>query len=90
MAASLPVAVVPEVHAHRAVLDHPEMGRDIIDEVAVVRDEEDCSLEVIERVLEHLLRRNIEMVGRLIEHQEPGVVEHQLSERDPALFPAAQ
>src|SRR4029077_17584192 len=35
------VAVVAEVHGPRTVLDRPEPRRDRIDEVAVVRDEDD-------------------------------------------------
>src|SRR4029077_5707720 len=63
--APVEVAVVAEVHGHRAVLDRPEPRRDRIDEVAVVRDEDDGAFEVLQGLLEHLLGRDVEVVGGL-------------------------
>ena len=52
--------------------------------------EDDRAFEVLQRLLEHLLGRDVEMVGGLVKQQQARVVEHQLRERDAALLSAAQ
>ena len=88
--APLQVAVVAQLHGDRSILDHPELGGDGIDEIAVVGDEEDGAFEILQRILEHFLSRNVEMIRRLVEQQQAGVVEHQFGQSHPALLAAAQ
>ena len=40
------------------------------EECAVVRDEEHRSFEIVQRFDEHFFRREVEVVGRLVEHEE--------------------
>src|SRR5436305_1033420 len=89
-AAPLEVAVVAEVHRHGPVFDRPEPRRDGIDEVPVMGNEDDRAFEVLQRLLQHLLGRDVEVVGGLVEQQQARVVEHQLRERHAALLTAAQ
>ena len=58
----------------------------VVEEVAVVRDGEHGALVVVKVVLEPQHRLGIEMVGRLIEQQQVGLLEQELAQRDaPAL-----
>ena len=56
----------------------------------VVTDEEHGPLVVLERLLEHLLGGNVQVVRRLVEHQQIGGLEHHAAERDTPLLAAAQ
>jgi len=90
LAAPLQVAVVAQVLGDRAAVDHPQPSGDRIDEIPVVGNEHDRAFEVLQRRFQHLLGRNVEMIRRLVEQQQAGVVEHQLGERYPAFLPAAE
>ena len=46
-----------------------------VEEIAVMRDHEDASVGVAEVFLEPGDRRDVEMVRRLVEKEEPGVVD---------------
>ena len=50
----------------------PDLRRQAVDQVAVVGDEEDGSLELLQHRLQHFLGRNIQMIGRLVQQQEIG------------------
>ena len=49
-------------------------------EVPVVGDEEDPAGEVLERIEEHVLGLYVEVVGRLVEHEQVVVAEDELRE----------
>ena len=76
------VGQLPEVH-----LGDPRDDR--VEEVAVVRDEDDGVRVVVEVLLEPVARLEVEVVGRLVEQQQVGAREQQLGERD-AHLPAAR
>ncbi len=52
-----------------------------VDEIAVVRDEQDRTVEIREYGFENLLRGDVEMVRRLVEQEEVRAFERQLRER---------
>ena len=47
---------------------HP--GCDLLQEVAVVRHRDDGALKCTYRLLEHLLARDVKVVGRLVQHKQ--------------------
>src|SRR5262249_59263723 len=53
-----------------AVVEQPELGRQRIHEVAIVRDEDQRAVVGGEDVFEYLAGRQIEVVGRLVQRQE--------------------
>src|SRR5438128_7891735 len=59
------------------------------EELAIVRHEEHGAVEVLERLYQHLLRREIEMVRRLVEDEEIRWIEEHARE-DEARFLAAR
>src|SRR4051812_43044227 len=63
---------------------------DAIEEVAVVRDDDDCAGEFVQRLLEHLGRDDVEVVRRFVEHEAVDAGEHQARQLDAALLAAAQ
>ena len=53
-----------------------------------MRDRDDGSLKRLERLLEHLLAGDVEVVGGLVEEEDIGGGDHELSERQPGLLTA--
>ena len=51
------------------VPDLDDLGRESLDEVAIVRHDDERPAVVLERIQEHVLRIEIEVVGRLVEKQ---------------------
>jgi len=58
--------------------------------VPVVRDEEHGPVELAERADEHLLGGDVEVVGRLVEHEEVGRVEEHHRQHQPRLLAAGE
>src|SRR5262249_27391127 len=67
--------VVPGIDHRVAAADVDDPGRELVDEIAVVRDEDQRAAEVLERLEEHVLRVEIEMVRRLVEQERVGRAE---------------
>ena len=59
-------------------------------EVAVVGHRDDCSGEGDERLFQHLLRGDVQMVGGLVQHQQRPGGQHEFCQRQPGLFTPAQ
>jgi hypothetical protein len=55
-----------------------------------VRDQDERAVEFREAVLEHLERRNIEVVGGLVEDQQVGGLPHQPRDENAGLLPSRQ
>jgi len=66
------VLVVAGVDVDAAVFDLEDARGEAVDEVAIVRDEEDGSAEAANRVEEDILGAHVEMVGGLVEEKEVG------------------
>ena len=64
--------------------------RDAVEEVPVVRHEDDGAREVREAVLEHLQRREVEVVRGLVEDEEVRLPQHEPGEEEPALLAARE
>ena len=63
---------------------------DVVEEIAVVGDDEDRARILAQVAFEPVDGLGVEMVGRLVEQQELGLVEQQAAERDAALFAAGE
>lgn len=66
------------------------MGADLVQEVAVVGDHDHRALVVLEQIAEPVDAADVEVVGRLVEQQDVGVVEQHLREQHPQLETAGQ
>src|SRR5262249_53348981 len=64
------VVVVTKEAREPASVDLHHPGCDAVDEVTIVRDEYDRARELLERLLQHFLGREIQMVGRLVQAEE--------------------
>ena len=60
------------------------------EERAVVRHEQHRAVEVLQRLEQHFLRREIEVVGRLVEHEEVGRIEQHAREHEARFLAARQ
>ena len=47
-----------------------DAGGDAAQEVAVVADGDDGAVEALQRLLQHLLAGDVQVVGRLVQHQQ--------------------
>lgn len=74
--------------AARAHLDHP--GGHRVDELAVVRNEEQRAGELLERQLQRFDRLHVEVVGGFVEHQYVVAAEHQPPETHAVLLAAGE
>src|SRR5262245_34606259 len=55
-----------------------------------MRDQDEAAVELRQVVLEHLERRDVEIVRRLVEHQEIGRLTHELGDQDSRLLAARE
>ena len=67
----------------RSCVQLPNLGGDPIEEDAVVRDDDQTAAEVLEVILQPLHRRQIEVVGRLVEEEQRRIGQEERRERGP-------
>src|SRR5689334_14635721 len=75
---------------HPAVRTEVQEPVERLGEPPVVRDRDDCALEVVQRVLQRFRRREVEVVGRLVEQQQRGTGQLQQQDLEPCLLAAAE
>ncbi len=63
---------------------------DVVEEVAVVGDDQDGARVIAQMAFQPVHAFGIEMVGRLVEQQQVGLVEQQPAQRDAAALAAGQ
>jgi hypothetical protein len=82
------IIALVDVVAAAIELEHPV--DDIVEEVAIVGDEDDVARIVDQMLLQPGDALGVEVVGRLVEQQDVGLFEQQLGQRDAALLAAGQ
>ena len=73
-----------------AALEVPDAGGDLVDEVEVVGDEEDGAFVLLQREVEGVDGFEVEMVGRLVEDEDVGLLQHELAEEQAGGFAAGE
>ena len=74
---------------HDAVaFEDEEMVHNLVHEVAVVADNDDAALEVLQVLLQNLQRSDVEVVRGLVEDKEVGALHEHSTEVEPALLAA--
>ena len=68
----------------------PYLGRQMVDQVAVVRHQQDGAVEMLEHLLQDLLGRDVQVVARLVEEQEVGPFQREHGQRQPPSFAPAE
>src|SRR2546422_686573 len=85
------VVVVPAVVEPKApVVESRDACRHPVDEVTIVRHEQERACEAGEGVLQRLARRQVEVVRRLVEQQKVARVERQAGQCQAVFLAAAQ
>jgi hypothetical protein len=72
----------------RAAIQLQDPARDVVEEVAVVRDGDHGARVLLEEALEPRHRLRVEVVGGLVEQQQVGALEQQPAQRDAAALAA--
>ena len=62
--------VVAFDHAEPAGLDHQQMVGDLVQEIAVVADEQHGALELAERLFQGFARPQVQVIRRFVQNQE--------------------
>ena len=73
-----------------AAIELQNPARDVVEEIAIVRDGDDRAGIVLEKPLEPRDRLRIEVVRRLVEQQQIGRLQEQAAQRHPAALAARQ
>ena len=90
-AVRFPLRVVGERRRRRPAPSSARIdGRHAVEQEAVVGDQHERAGELGEALLEHLERRDVEVVGRLVEDQQVGRLAHQPGDEDAGLLAARQ
>ena len=82
LAGLVPEVVVAGVERDLAEVHVADIGADLVEEVTIMRDNDDRVRKVCEKVLEPVDRGDVKMVRRLIEEQDIGRAEECLCEQD--------
>ena len=88
-----PVAVVVEVAVERgdaSVRDQPQLVGGRAQQVAVVRDDDQRAVVILQRFGQRLAHLDVEVVGRLVEDQQVRLLPHEQREREARLFAAGK
>ena len=78
------------VHDRLAVTDLDDLRRQLLDEIPIVRDEDQRPAVVLERVEEDVLRIEVEVVGRLVEQQRVRRPQQHARDGEPRALAAGQ
>ncbi|TLD45743.1 MAG: hypothetical protein FAZ92_02005 [Accumulibacter sp.] len=81
------VVVVAWVDGDLAVIEVRHVRADLVEEVAIVRDDDHRAVALVDHVFQPADRADVEVVGRLVEEQDVRVGEQRLDQQD-AQFPA--
>ena len=85
-----PGGVIALVGNALAAIEFENPARDVVEEVAVMGDDQDRAGIVAQMAFQPRHRLGVEMVGRLVQQQQVGLVEQQLAQRDAAALAAGQ
>ena len=86
-----PVLISPDVLLHvSAVLEHESAGHDVVQKRAIVRHEQQRARPLDELLLEQFQCVEIEVVGRLVEHQDVSRPREEPSEQQTVPLAAGQ
>ena len=72
------------------VLEMPDARGDFVEHVIVVGDQEDGPFVLLQGDVERVDGFQIQVVGRLVQHQEIGLLQHQPAEDQPGAFAAGK
>ena len=73
----------------RRLEDQQALG-DFIQEIAIVADADDCTVEIIQGALEGFAGIDVEVVRRLVHDQDVGAIDEELGDGDAGAFAAAE
>ena len=73
-----------------AAIEFENPAGDVVEEVAVVGDDQDGARIIVQMVFQPGHRFGVEMVGRLVEQQQLGLFEQQPAQRDAAALAAGE
>ena len=73
-----------------AIADLDDLGREPLDEVPVVRHEHQRAAEVDQRIEQHFLRIDVEVIGRFVEQERVGWAQQHSRDGEARAFAARQ
>ena len=82
------IGIISRLHDHAVVLEGDDLVADAVEEIAVVGNADHRAVEIRERFLQHPQRGQVEVVGRLVEHDEVAAVLEHLGQHQPRALAA--
>ena len=73
-----------------AVVEVPDAGGDFVDQIVIVGDQQHGTRVLLEGEVEGVDGLEIEVIGRFVQYQEVGLLEHQATEDEAGRFAAGQ
>ena len=86
----VPELIVADIQLDLAVVDVHDMGAHVVEEVAVMRDDQHGALKIRQEILKPAHCLDIQMVGRLVEQQDIRLAEQRAGEQNLNLFHVAK
>ena len=90
LARLVPEVVVPDIDLDPAEIDIGHVGADLVQEMAVMGDDDDRVRKAEQEILQPGDGLEVEVVGRLVQEQHVRVAEQGLGQQHPHLVPAFQ
>ncbi len=90
LARLVPEGIVSGIKLHFAEIDIHDVRRDLIQKVAVVRNDDDRVFKISQKVFQPHDRVYVQVVGRLVEQQHVGIAEERLRQQHPHLITAVE
>ena len=85
-----PRGVIAFIGNAPAAVEFEYPSRDVVEEIAVMGDDQDRARILPQMAFQPQHRFGVEMVGRLVQQQQVGLVEQQPAQRDPAALAAGE
>src|SRR5258708_27139845 len=79
-----------EIGDFMGALEVPDSGRDFINQILVMRDQQYCSGIALQGNVEGVDRFEIQMVGRLVEHEQVRLLQQQFAKEQSRRFSAGE
>lgn len=81
------VVVAGKVSDPSFAFEYQQMIHDFVHKIAVVRDDDQAAAESLQVFFEHLQRHDIQIVRRLVQHQEVRIAHQYRAQVEPAPVP---
>src|SRR5262249_55036466 len=85
---ALPLRVVREIGCSTAAVQRRQFRRNAVEQIAIVRNQQHRAGKVQQALFQHFQRRDVQIVGRLVEDEQVGGLKHEVGDENARLLPS--